>query len=92
MFGICPPPHNPPQSSELLLRRAQLVLAWTLHFYIHISPNFRPKIPAGPLAFPLLPITLLYDWGFSSLPDRHGNPTLPTISKLDANTLLIGTR
>ncbi|KAF5342296.1 hypothetical protein D9611_002111 [Ephemerocybe angulata] len=73
-------PTTPLKSSELLLRRAHLVLAWLLHFYIHtLPPSHPPHIPA-PLTLPLLRVSralrlppvitysddVLYNWRFTS--------------------------
>ncbi|KAF6765826.1 tryptophan 2,3-dioxygenase [Ephemerocybe angulata] len=72
-------PTTPLKSSELLLRRAHLVLAWLLHFYIHtLPPSHPPTIPAA-LTLPLLRVSralrlppvitysddVLYNWRFT---------------------------
>ncbi|KAF6755292.1 tryptophan 2,3-dioxygenase [Ephemerocybe angulata] len=89
-------PTTPLKSSELLLRRAHLVLAWLLHFYIHtLPPSSPPTIPA-PLTLPLLRVSralrlppvitysddVLYNWRFTSTTPLADSYGNPTLPKV----------
>ncbi|KAI0260420.1 tryptophan 2,3-dioxygenase [Gloeopeniophorella convolvens] len=90
------------RQSELLLRRAHHVLAWTMHFYIHsLPPDAEIRIPA-PIAVPLLEVCtqlqlpplmtysddVLYNW---ALKVPSAEPT-PALDNLRCLTLFTGTR
>ncbi|KAG8801768.1 hypothetical protein FRC17_006560 [Serendipita sp. 399] len=85
------------RSSERNLRRAHLVLAWVLHFYVHTHPpDTTPIVIPKSLTLPLLAVsreldlppvltysdTVLYNWRYS--------PSDP--SKLESITLFTGTK
>ncbi|KAJ7683678.1 Indoleamine 2,3-dioxygenase [Mycena rosella] len=87
--------------SETDLRRAHLVLAWTMHFYIHsLPPDERVVVPA-PITIPLFHIcaqlqlppvltysdTVLYNW---TLKTPSQKPT-PALDNLQSRTLFTGT-
>ncbi|KAJ6512642.1 Indoleamine 2,3-dioxygenase [Mycena sanguinolenta] len=87
--------------SETNLRRAHLVLAWTMHFYIHsLPPDVQVVIPA-PITIPLFHIctqlqlppvltysdTVLYNW---TLKTPSNKPT-PALDNLQSRTLFTGT-
>ncbi|TFK62846.1 hypothetical protein BDN72DRAFT_348169 [Pluteus cervinus] len=44
-------------SSEALLRRAHLVLGWTMHFYVHTLPPTSPIRIPPPISIPLLQVS-----------------------------------
>ncbi|TRM64552.1 Indoleamine 2,3-dioxygenase [Schizophyllum amplum] len=87
--------------SELLLRRAHQVLAWTLHFYVHTIPADEPILIPAPLGLPLLRVsavlqlppvltysdTVLYNWA----PADPALP-IPAANNLRSNLLFTGTR
>ncbi|KAK7006190.1 Indoleamine 2,3-dioxygenase [Favolaschia claudopus] len=87
--------------SETNLRRAHLVLAWTMHFYIHSLPPDVPVVIPLPITIPLFQIsthlqlppvltyadTVLYNW---SLKTPSNKPT-PALDNLQSNTLFTGT-
>ncbi|KAF4615791.1 hypothetical protein D9613_012456 [Agrocybe pediades] len=70
-------------TSEVLLRRAHLVLAWVMHFYVHSLPPGEPVRIPPPVTVPLLQVSrelqlppvltysddVLYNWHFSE-PER----------------------
>lgn len=87
--------------SELVLRRAHLVLAWIMHFYVHtLPPGESVSIPPS-LTHPLLRVCLqlqlppvltysddvLYNW---SLRTPSSKPT-PALDNLQCNTLFTAT-
>ncbi|KAJ6619999.1 Indoleamine 2,3-dioxygenase [Mycena sp. CBHHK59/15] len=81
--------------SETNLRRAHLVLAWTMHFYIHSLPPDVPVVIPAPITIPLFEVcdqlqlppvltysdTVLYNW----------TSTSPTLDNLQSQTLFTGT-
>ncbi|KAG5350008.1 hypothetical protein C0989_000725 [Termitomyces sp. Mn162] len=87
------------QSSRILLRRAHLVLAYIMHFYIQSLPPDAPVIIPRPLALPVLRIsasldipplltfsdTVLYNWTH-----RHPSTSVPAIDNLRIRTLFSG--
>ncbi|KAJ3542124.1 hypothetical protein NMY22_g3624 [Coprinellus aureogranulatus] len=96
------------KKSEVLLRRAHLVLAWIMHFYIHTLPPSSPiRIPA-PITVPLLQVSqqlqlppvvtysddVLYNWKFidGKEKDEYGNDIMPTTTNIDCQTLFTSTR
>ncbi|GJE89819.1 indoleamine 2,3-dioxygenase [Phanerochaete sordida] len=90
--------------SELLLRRAHLVLAWIMHFYIRTLPPSTAdvRVPA-PLTLPLLQVSqhlqlppvltysddVLYNWAL-----KHAEPLAPapSLDNLRCVTLFTGTQ
>ncbi|KAF7307896.1 Indoleamine 2,3-dioxygenase [Mycena kentingensis (nom. inval.)] len=87
--------------SETLLRRAHLVLAWVMHFYIHsLPPDARIIVPAS-VTIPhfklsthleLPPVltyadTVLYNWRLKT----PSNKVTPALDNLVSNTLFTGT-
>ncbi|KAJ6544978.1 Indoleamine 2,3-dioxygenase [Mycena vulgaris] len=87
--------------SETDLRRAHLVLAWTMHFYIHSLPPDVPVVVPAPITIPLFQIsaqlqlppvltysdTVLYNW---TLKTPSHQPT-PALDNLQSRTLFTGT-
>ncbi|KAJ6561790.1 Indoleamine 2,3-dioxygenase [Mycena capillaripes] len=87
--------------SETNLRRAHLVLTWTMHFYIHSLPPDAPVLIPAPITIPLFQIcaqlqlppvltysdTVLYNWTLKSPSSR---PT-PALDNLQSRTLFTGT-
>ncbi|KAJ7340873.1 Indoleamine 2,3-dioxygenase [Mycena albidolilacea] len=87
--------------SETNLRRAHLVLAWTMHFYIHSLPPDVPVVVPAPITIPLFQIsthlklppvltyadTVLYNWTLKTPSNR---PT-PALDNLQSHTLFTGT-
>ncbi|KAJ7759341.1 Indoleamine 2,3-dioxygenase [Mycena maculata] len=87
--------------SETNLRRAHLVLAWTMHFYIHSLPPDVPVVIPSPITIPLFQIctqlqlppvltyadTVLYNW---TLKTPSHKPT-PALDNLQSQTLFTGT-
>ncbi|KAJ7679224.1 Indoleamine 2,3-dioxygenase [Mycena polygramma] len=87
--------------SETNLRRAHLVLAWTMHFYIHSLPPDVPVVVPSPITIPLFQIctqlqlppvltyadTVLYNWTLKTPSNR---PT-PALDNLQSRTLFTGT-
>ncbi|KAF7337026.1 Indoleamine 2,3-dioxygenase [Mycena venus] len=87
--------------SETNLRRAHLVLAWTMHFYIHSLPPDVPVIVPAPVTIPLFQLcthlqlppvvtyadTVLYNWTLKTPSNR---PT-PALDNLQSRTLFTGT-
>ncbi|KAJ7472718.1 Indoleamine 2,3-dioxygenase [Mycena latifolia] len=87
--------------SETALRRAHLVLAWTMHFYIHSLPPDAPVLVPEPLTLPLFQIcsqlqlppvltysdTVLYNW---TLKTPSEAPT-PALDNLQSAALFTGT-
>ncbi|KAJ7157646.1 Indoleamine 2,3-dioxygenase-domain-containing protein [Mycena crocata] len=87
--------------SETNLRRAHLVLAWTMHFYIHSLPPHAPVVIPAPITIPLFQIctqlqlppvltysdTVLYNWTLKTPSNR---PT-PALDNLQSRTLFTGT-
>ncbi|KAF8176150.1 Indoleamine 2,3-dioxygenase [Mycena galopus ATCC 62051] len=87
--------------SETNLRRAHLVLAWTMHFYIHSLPPDVPVVIPAPITIPLFQIctqlqlppvltyadTVLYNW---TLKTPSNKPT-PALDNLQSQTLFTGT-
>ncbi|KAF7374334.1 Indoleamine 2,3-dioxygenase [Mycena sanguinolenta] len=87
--------------SETNLRRAHLVLAWTMHFYIHSLPPDVPVVIPAPITIPLFHIctqlqlppvltysdTVLYNWTLKTSSNR---PT-PALDNLQSQTLFTGT-
>ncbi|KAJ6507695.1 Indoleamine 2,3-dioxygenase [Mycena vitilis] len=87
--------------SETNLRRAHLVLAWTMHFYIHSLPPDVPVVVPSPITIPLFQIctqlqlppvltyadTVLYNWTLKTPSNR---PT-PALDNLKSRTLFTGT-
>ncbi|KAG2008682.1 tryptophan 2,3-dioxygenase [Coprinopsis cinerea AmutBmut pab1-1] len=94
--------------SETVLRRAHLVLAWIMHFYIHSLPPSSPIRIPPPITVPLLQVSahlqlppiltysddVLYNWKFidGKETDDDGNAIMPTISNIDTQVLFTGTR
>ncbi|KAJ7592625.1 Indoleamine 2,3-dioxygenase [Mycena floridula] len=89
------------RKSEVILRRAHLVLAWLLHFYVHsLPPKETAFIPAS-ITVPLLQVCaqlqlppvltysddVLYNW---SLKTASSAPT-PALDNLQCNTLFTST-
>lgn len=76
---------------EELLRRAHLVLAWMLHFYVHSIPAGNPKVIPRALTVPLLRVcahlqippvltysdTVLYNWDMPAS-EHHPSTATPT--------------
>ncbi|KAJ7767174.1 Indoleamine 2,3-dioxygenase [Mycena metata] len=87
--------------SETHLRRAHLVLAWIMHFYIHSLPPRVPVVVPAPITIPLFQIctqlqlppvltyadTVLYNW---TLKTPSSRPT-PALDNLQSHTLFTGT-
>ncbi|KAJ7025765.1 Indoleamine 2,3-dioxygenase-domain-containing protein [Mycena alexandri] len=87
--------------SETHLRRAHLVLAWIMHFYIHSLPPKVPVVVPAPITIPLFQIctqlqlppvltyadTVLYNW---TLKTPSSRPT-PALDNLQSHTLFTGT-
>ncbi|KAF7289646.1 Indoleamine2 3-dioxygenase [Mycena chlorophos] len=92
---------TPLERSETDLRRAHLVLAWIMHFYIHSLPPDVPIVVPAPVTIPhfkicaqlqLPPVltysdTVLYNWRLKT-PSRRVTPAL---DNLVSNTLFTGT-
>jgi len=86
--------------SPMLLRRAHLILAYTLHFYIHALPLTSPLCIPKPISLPLVRIsqklaipplltfsdTILYNWVIST------NEDIPTPLNVRSQTLFTGLR
>ncbi|KAJ7178190.1 Indoleamine 2,3-dioxygenase [Mycena filopes] len=86
--------------SETQLRRAHLVLAWLMHFYIHSLPPNAPILIPAPLVRPLFHVcaqlqlppvltyadTVLYNW---TLKTPSSRPT-PALDNLRSTTLFTG--
>ncbi|KAJ2917531.1 hypothetical protein MD484_g2861, partial [Candolleomyces efflorescens] len=95
------------KKSEVLLRRAHLVLGWLMHFYIHTLPPTSPIVIPAPITLPVLQVSrdlqlppvitysddVLYNWRFTNgqQVDSYGNDILPTVSNISAQTLFTGT-
>ncbi|KAL0955030.1 hypothetical protein HGRIS_003950 [Hohenbuehelia grisea] len=88
--------------SEIILRRAHLVLAWIMHFYVHsLPPDHEIRIPP-PITLPLLRVcaqlqlppvltysdTVLYNWTSNGNQSALG---LPSLDSLRSQTLFTGT-
>ncbi|KAJ7111934.1 Indoleamine 2,3-dioxygenase [Mycena epipterygia] len=87
--------------SETALRRAHLVLAWTMHFYIHSLPPDVPVVVPSPITVPLFQIctqlqlppvltysdTVLYNWTLKT----PSNKATPDLDNLQSRTLFTGT-
>ncbi|KAF7312687.1 Indoleamine 2,3-dioxygenase [Mycena indigotica] len=87
--------------SETNLRRAHLVLAWVMHFYIHSLPSDMPIIVPAAITVPLFKIctqlqlppvltysdTVLYNWRLKT----PSNRVTPALDNLVSNTLFTGT-
>ncbi|KAF9260119.1 Indoleamine 2,3-dioxygenase [Marasmius fiardii PR-910] len=89
------------KSSELMLRRAHIVLAWILHFYVHsLPPDDAIKIPP-PVTIPLLQVSnylqlppvltysdnVLYNWT-----TRSNTTTVPHLNDLQSRTLFTSSK
>ncbi|THU98461.1 Indoleamine 2,3-dioxygenase [Dendrothele bispora CBS 962.96] len=88
--------------SEVVIRRAHLVLSWILHFYIHTLPSSEPIIIPRSLTLPLLRVsaqlqlppvltygdTVLYNWAFKE-PQAVPVPALDNLRSVQTFT---GTR
>ncbi|KAJ7614026.1 Indoleamine 2,3-dioxygenase [Roridomyces roridus] len=88
--------------SETDLRRAHVVLAWTMHFYIHSLPPDVPVVVPAPLTIPLFQIcaqlklppvltysdTVLYNWKLKA----PSSKATPDLDNLQSRTLFTGTR
>lgn len=93
--------------SERALRRAHLVLAWLLHFYVHTIPSTDSITIPRSLTIPLLQIsshlqlppvltysdTVLYNWHYkdSYNDEKTANKLLPTIHNIRGQTSFTGT-
>lgn len=90
--------------SELLLRRAHLVLAWLMHFYIRTLPPSTPEVRIPPpITVPLLQVSqhlqlppvltysddVLYNW---TLKRPEPLAPAPSLDNLRCVTLFTGTR
>lgn len=79
------------KTSETSLRRAHLVLAWIMHFYVHSLPPSAPIRIPPPITLPLLQVSaqlqlppvltysddVLYNWHLGE--NTEDLPTVPTI-------------
>ncbi|KAF9484863.1 tryptophan 2,3-dioxygenase [Pholiota conissans] len=89
------------KTSEVVLRRAHLVLAWIMHFYVHSLPPTEPiRIPAS-ITIPLLQISaqlqlppmltysddVLYNWNLGETDED----ALPTESNIRCQTTFTST-
>ncbi|KAG7089187.1 hypothetical protein E1B28_010889 [Marasmius oreades] len=87
------------KSSEIVLRRAHIVLAWIMHFYVHSLPLDNDiKIPS-PITIPLLQVSnylqlppvltysddVLYNWK-----SKSNSTTMPHLNDLQSRTLFTG--
>ncbi|KAF8625234.1 hypothetical protein AX17_006900 [Amanita inopinata Kibby_2008] len=89
------------RKSEIMLRRAHLVLAWILHFYVHTLPLDVPITIPAPLTIPLLRVSaqlqlppvltysddVLYNWYLKT----PSTSPLPAIDNIGCQTLFTGT-
>ncbi|KAJ7253471.1 Indoleamine 2,3-dioxygenase [Mycena rebaudengoi] len=99
--GITESEMSSSSSPRLDLRRAHLVLAWIMHFYIHSLPPDVPVVIPAPITVPLLQIcaqlqlppvltyadTVLYNW---TLKTPSESPTI-ALDNLQSRTLFTGT-
>uniref|UniRef100_A0A0W0EUN6 Aminotransferase class I/classII large domain-containing protein n=1 Tax=Moniliophthora roreri TaxID=221103 RepID=A0A0W0EUN6_MONRR len=90
------------RSSEVILRRSHVVLAWIMHFYIHTIPADEPIAIPPPVTIPLLQICahlqlppvltysddVLYNWALK----RPSTALTPAFHNLRCQTLFTGLR
>lgn len=91
------------EKSTELLRRAHLVLAFLLHFYVQSAPPDEPSIIPAPISLPLLRVskeleipplltysdTVLYNWNFRINLDKEND--IPTIDNIRSWTTFTNT-
>jgi indoleamine 2,3-dioxygenase len=89
---------------ERVLRRAHIVLAWLMHFYVHTLPMNAPIVIPRSISRPLLSICailqlppvltysddVLYNWTF--VEGAHGGARVPTPDDITTQTTFTGTR
>ncbi|KAK7027245.1 hypothetical protein VNI00_015334 [Paramarasmius palmivorus] len=90
------------RTSEVILRRSHLVLAWIMHFYIHTIPIDEPIAIPPPVTIPLLQICahlqlppvltysddVLYNWALKT----PSSAIVPALDNLRCQTLFTGLR
>ncbi|KAH8115256.1 Indoleamine 2,3-dioxygenase [Phellopilus nigrolimitatus] len=91
------------EASEVMLRRAHHVLAWTMHFYINTLPPNAPIVIPRSISLPLLSVSnylalpplltysddVLYNWKYQAPPGV--TPIAPTTNNITVQTSFTST-
>ena len=94
------------ENSAELLRRAHLVLAYVLHFYVQSSPPDEPTLIPAPISLPMLRVsrqlgipplltfsdTVLFNWAFRVQPNSESEDAIPTPENIRIQTTFTNTR